>query len=175
MLLTSSGHSLRPIDIVMMKKLGDICNLIPVIAKADALTLEERAVFKARIRAALQENNIRIYPFDHEDYDDEDRTLNSSIQSLMPFAVVGSEKTMVVDGVPVRCRPTRSGIVNVENPEHCEFVYLRDFLLRTHLSDLVDTTTHIYYESFRSKQLLALKESSAKQHGQPTSQTPGRA
>lgn len=158
-----------------MKKLGDICNLIPVIAKADALTLEERAVFKDRIRTALQENGIRTYPFDHEDYDDEERALNSSIQSLMPFAVVGSENTMVVDGVPMRCRPTRSGVVNVENPEHCEFVYLRDFLLRTNLSDLVDTTTNIYYESFRSKQLLALKESSAKQHSQPATHTPGRA
>lgn len=173
--INPSGHSLRPIDIVMMKKLGDICNLIPVIAKADALTLEERAVFKSRIRTALQEHNIRTYPFDHEDYDDEERALNSSIQSLMPFAVVGSEKSMIIDGVPARCRATRSGVVNVENPEHCEFVHLRDFLLRTHLMDLVDTTTHIYYESFRSKQLLALKESSAKQHAQPMTQAPVRA
>lgn len=34
---------------------------------------------------------------------------------------------------------------------------------RTHLQDLIETTAQIHYETFRSKQLLALKESSAKQ------------
>jgi hypothetical protein len=33
---------------------------------------------------------------------------------------------------------------------------------RTHLQDLIETTAQIHYETFRSKQLLALKESSAK-------------
>ena len=34
--------------------------------------------------------------------------------------------------------------------------------IRTHLQDLIETTAQIHYETFRSKQLLALKESSAK-------------
>jgi septin 3/9/12 len=37
----------------------------------------------------------------------------------------------------------------------------RNFLTRTHLQDLIETTAQIHYESFRAKQLLALKESSA--------------
>jgi septin 3/9/12 len=49
----------------------------------------------------------------------------------------------------------------VENETHCEFVYLRNFLTRTHLQDLIETTSQIHYETFRAKQLLALKESSA--------------
>ena len=40
--INPSGHSLRQIDIQVLKKLGDIANVIPVIAKADTLTLEER-------------------------------------------------------------------------------------------------------------------------------------
>lgn len=54
----------------------------------------------------------------------------------------------------------------VENEEHCEFIYLRNFLTRTHLQDLIETTAQIHYEAFRAKQLLAIKEST-----QP--QTPG--
>ena len=69
--INPSGHSLRQIDIQVLKKLGDIANVIPVIAKADTLTLEERDLFKQRVRAELQNNNIRVYPFDHEDYDEE--------------------------------------------------------------------------------------------------------
>lgn len=84
-------------------------------------------------------------------------------QSLVPFAVVGSEKSIIVNGKQVRGRQNRWGVINVEDETHCEFVYLRNFLLRTHLQDLIETTSQIHYETFRAKQLLALKESSA--HG----------
>ena len=40
---------------------------------------------------------------------------------------------------------------------------------RTHLQDLIETTSQIHYETFRSKQLMALKESSAKQAQQQSS------
>jgi len=59
----------------------------------------------------------------------------------------------------------------VENENHCEFVHLRDFLTRTHLQDLIETTAQIHYEAFRSKQLLALKETSSKQHEQQQQQS----
>ena len=168
--INPSGHSLRPMDVQVLKKLGDIANVIPVIAKADTLTLEERQVFKERVRAELQNNGIRVYPFDHEDYDEEDRALNSQVQAMLPFAVVGSTKVYDVNGMPVRGRQTRCGLVNIEDPSHCEFVQFRNFLLRTNLHDLIETTSSTYYESFRSKQLLALKESSVKQQQQQQQQ-----
>jgi septin 3/9/12 len=70
---------------------------------------------------------------------------------------------MQIDGKVVRARANKWGIINIENESHCEFVQLRDFLTRTHLQDLIETTAQIHYESFRAKQLLALKESSAAQ------------
>jgi septin 3/9/12 len=105
---------------------------------------------------------------------------------MLPFAVIGSERTVTIDGKAVRGRKNRWGVINVEDERHCEFVYLRNFLTRsvavsstthrierqstqqvltdrTHLQDLIETTAQIHYETFRSKQLLALKESSAKQ------------
>lgn len=77
---------------------------------------------------------------------------------MIPFAVVGSEQTVIVDGKSVRGRKNRWGVVNVENEQHCEFMHLRNFLTRTHLQDLIETTAQIHYEAFRSKQLLALKD-----------------
>ena len=47
--------------------------------------------------------------------------------------------------------------------------FFNDFS-RTHLQDLIETTAQIHYEAFRSKQLLALKESSTKQHEQQQQQ-----
>ncbi|KAG7092968.1 Septin Spn2 [Marasmius oreades] len=156
--LNPTGHSLRPIDISVMKRLVEVVNVVPVIAKADTLTLEEREVFKERIREELVYNNIRLYPFDKEEDDEEEIRLNETIRDIIPFAIVGSENNVIIDGKSVRGRKNRWGVVNVEDPNHCEFSHLRDFLTRTHLQDLIETTAQIHYEAFRSKQLLALKD-----------------
>lgn len=52
------------------------------------------------------------------------------MQNMIPFAVVGSERNVIVDGTPVRGRKNRWGVVNVENEQHCDFNYLRNFLTR---------------------------------------------
>ena len=156
-----SGHALKPIDIVVLKKLSDVVNVVPVIAKSDSLTLEERRAFKDRIKEEFAFHNLKMYPYDNDEFDEEERTLNAQIKDIIPFAVVGSEKTIIVGGKQVRGRQNRWGVINVEDETHCEFVYLRNFLTRTHLQDLIETTSQIHYETFRAKQLLALKESSA--------------
>ena len=153
--------SLKPIDIVVLKKLSDVVNVVPVIAKSDSLTLDERMAFKERIKEEFAFHNLRMYPYDNEEQDQEERAMNSSIKDLIPFAVVGSENSIVVNGRQVRGRQNRWGVINVEDENHCEFVALRDFLTRTHLQDLIETTSQIHYEVFRAKQLLALKENSA--------------
>ncbi|KAI9635584.1 putative Septin ring protein [Dioszegia hungarica] len=167
--INPTGHTLKPIDIVVLKKLAEVVNVVPIIAKSDALTLEERHLFKQRIKAELVHSQIRLYPFDAEENDEEELNLNERIRDMLPFAIVGSEKSIVVDGKPVRARVNRFGVINVEDERHCEFIYLRNFLTRTHLQDLIETTAQIHYETFRSKQLMALKESSAKQQQASTS------
>lgn len=42
-------QTLKPIDIVVMKRLAEVVNVVPVIAKSDSLTLEERESFKQRV------------------------------------------------------------------------------------------------------------------------------
>jgi septin 3/9/12 len=92
-----------------------------------------------------------------------DTSIIAPMQSMIPFAVVGSEREVVIGGKSVRARKNRWGMVNVEDETHCEFVSLRNFLTRTHLQDLIETTAQIHYEAFRSKQLLALKENARPQ------------
>ena len=48
-ILNASISSLKPIDIEFMRQLHTKVNLIPIIAKADTLTDEEIAEFKARV------------------------------------------------------------------------------------------------------------------------------
>ena len=52
LLLSSSlASSLRPIDVEFMKRLHHCVNVVPVIAKADTLTVEERDTFKQRVHS----------------------------------------------------------------------------------------------------------------------------
>jgi hypothetical protein len=52
--LNPTGHSLRPIDVIVMKKLSDVVNVVPVIAKSDSLTPEEKESFKEKVCCQLQ-------------------------------------------------------------------------------------------------------------------------
>ena len=75
-----SGHSLKPIDIVVLKKLSEFVNVVPVIAKSDSLTLAERAAFKERIKEEFAFHNLRMYPYDNDEYDSEEAALNAQIK-----------------------------------------------------------------------------------------------
>ncbi|KAL7378626.1 hypothetical protein ABVT39_016514 [Epinephelus coioides] len=151
--LPATGHRLRPIDVEFMKRLGKIVSIVPVIAKADTLTIEERQEFKERIRQDLAANGIHVYPQREYDEDPEERILNDRIRENIPFAVVGTDKEHQVNGNKVLGRKTKWGIIEVENVAHCEFANLRDLLIRSHLQDLKDVTHNIHYETYRVQRL----------------------
>ncbi|XP_054246873.1 septin-9-like [Indicator indicator] len=148
-----TGHWLRPLDLEFMRRLSKIVNVVPVIAKADTLTLEERAEFKQRIQEDLRTHAISLYPQQDFDQDPEDRALNDRIREKIPFAVVGADQEHQVNGKRVLGRKTKWGIIEVENPAHCEFPLLRDLLIRSHLQDLKDITHNVHYESYRVRRL----------------------
>uniref|UniRef100_G1QGM3 Septin 9 n=1 Tax=Nomascus leucogenys TaxID=61853 RepID=G1QGM3_NOMLE len=127
--IPATGHSLRPLDIEFMKRLSKVVNIVPVIAKADTLTLEERVHFKQRITADLLSNGIDVYPQKEFDEDSEDRLVNEKFREMIPFAVVGSDHEYQVNGKRILGRKTKWGTIEVENTTHCEFAYLRDLLI----------------------------------------------
>lgn len=47
------GPSLKPLDVQFMKAIHNKVNVVPVIAKADTLTLRERERLKRRVRATV--------------------------------------------------------------------------------------------------------------------------
>ncbi|XP_065826048.1 neuronal-specific septin-3-like [Oscarella lobularis] len=151
--IAPTGHSLKQLDIEFMKRLDQCVNIIPVIAKADTLTLEEREAFKARICEDIQCHGINIYPSCITPEDDEDADENSKIEALLPFAVVGSEKEYKRGNKSVLGRQTKWGFIEVENKTHCEFSNLRDMLIKTHMQDLIETTDKVHYENFRHMRL----------------------
>uniref|UniRef100_A0AAY4C5W5 Septin n=1 Tax=Denticeps clupeoides TaxID=299321 RepID=A0AAY4C5W5_9TELE len=158
-----TGHCLRPIDVEFMRHLSKVVNIVPVIAKADTLTLEERDFFKQKIREDLRTNGIDVYPQKEFDEDAEDRLINEKIREMIPFAVVGSDLEYQVNGKRLLGRKTKWGTIEVENTTHCEFACLRDLLIRTHMQNIKDITSSIHYEVYRVRRL---NESNAHPNGQ---------
>ncbi|XP_077183749.1 septin-9 isoform X2 [Paroedura picta] len=151
--IPATGHSLRPLDIEFMRRLSKVVNIVPVIAKADTLTLEERDYFKQRITADLVANGIDVYPQKQFDEDSEDRLINEKFREMIPFAVVGSDQEYQINGRRILGRKTKWGTIEVENTTHCEFAYLRDLLIRTHMQNIKDITSSIHFETYRVKRL----------------------
>ncbi|POY73505.1 hypothetical protein BMF94_3442, partial [Rhodotorula taiwanensis] len=190
-----TGHSLKPLDLEFMRRLHKRVNLIPIIAKADTLTDEEVAAFKARILSDLAHHRIEIYQApQYENEDEETLAENEEIvvsrvehstlallcravlrapasvnehrfdssqhvhfQRKIPFAVVGSDKLVsTADGRHVRGRSYPWGTIEVDNEDHCDFVKLRQMLVRTHMEELKEHTNEVLYERYRSEKLLAM-------------------
>jgi len=56
--LSPNSKGLRPVDIAAMKGIGDKCNLVPIIAKADTLSINELAFLKGMVRETLKTHNV---------------------------------------------------------------------------------------------------------------------
>uniref|UniRef100_W5M4A5 Septin-type G domain-containing protein n=1 Tax=Lepisosteus oculatus TaxID=7918 RepID=W5M4A5_LEPOC len=159
------GHGLRPLDVEFMKAIHEKVNIVPVIAKADTLTPAEVKTMKQRVRDEIEEFGINIYQFPDcdSDEDEEFKQQDLALKESIPFAVIGST-TLLNDS---KERPTRGrvypwGVVEIDNPTHCDFMKLRNMLIQTHMQDLKDVTQEVHYENYRAQCIQSLTRIGAK-------------
>ncbi|XP_053176229.1 septin 4b [Scomber japonicus] len=147
------GHGLRPLDVEFMKALHEKVNIVPILAKADTLTPSEVKKKKIKIREEIDQYGIKIYQFPDcdSDEDEEFKQQDHELKESIPFAVIGSNTVVEAKGKRVRGRLYPWGIVEVENSAHCDFVKLRNMLVRTHMQDLKDVTRETHYENYRAQ------------------------
>ncbi|XP_022193802.1 septin-2 [Nilaparvata lugens] len=146
-----TGHGLKSLDLVCMKKLDTKVNIIPIIAKADTISKTELQKFKSKIMQELTSNGVEIYQFPVDD--ESVLEINKSMNSHAPFAVVGSTDFIRVGNKMQRTRQYPWGNVQVENESHCDFVKLREMLIRTNMEDMREKTHCRHYELYRKKRL----------------------
>uniref|UniRef100_A0A8C5BJB8 Septin n=2 Tax=Gadus morhua TaxID=8049 RepID=A0A8C5BJB8_GADMO len=145
--ISPTGHSLKSLDLVTMKKLDSKVNIIPVIAKADTISKSELHKFKIKIMSELVSNGVQIYQFPLDD--ETVAQVNTAMNGLLPFAVVGSTEEVSVGNKMVKARQYPWGVVQVENETHCDFVKLREMLICVNMEDLREQTHTAHYELYR--------------------------
>ncbi|CAH8665589.1 unnamed protein product [Dicrocoelium dendriticum] len=157
--IAPTGHSLKQLDIEFLTRIQDKVNVIPVIAKADTLTVDELHGFKRTILNELNAHKIRVFEFpdppDCNDRGNEEEPLKiKRLRDRIPFAVVGANTLVVGEsGAHIRARSYPWGVVEVENMDHNDFAALRYLLLTAFLQDLRDVTHYVHYENYRSTKL----------------------
>ncbi|XP_078258670.1 septin-10 isoform X1 [Rhinoraja longicauda] len=145
--ISPTGHSLKSLDLVTMKKLDSKVNIIPVIAKADTIAKNELHKFKIKIMGELVSKGVQIYQFPIDD--ETVAKINSTMNGHLPFAVIGSTEEVKVGNKMVKARQYPWGVVQVENENHSDFVKLREMLVCVNMEDLREQTHTRHYELYR--------------------------
>ncbi|XP_002123354.2 septin-6 [Ciona intestinalis] len=149
--ISPTGHGLKSLDLKTMKNLDNKVNIIPVIAKADIVSKGELHKFKIKIMNELVTNGVQIYQFPTDD--ETVAEVNASMNTHLPFAVVGSTEEIKLGNKMVKARQYPWGTVQVENENHCDFVKLREMLVRVNMEDLREKTHTKHYELYRRSKL----------------------
>lgn len=134
-------------------------------------------MLQTKIISELQNNGVHIYQFPTDD--ESVAEINTSMNAHVPFAVVGSTDFVRVGNKMMRSRQYPWGTVQgntitnclstlkyigcpksctvfffiVENESHCDFVKLREMLIRTNMEDMREKTHGRHYELYRRKRL----------------------
>lgn len=154
-LICPTGHSLKSLDLLCLKHLDKKVNIIPIIAKSDSLTRDELQKFKSNLKKELEKEKIQIYSFPTGENPVVDE-VNSTLNTMVPFAVVGSTESVVRDGNLVRGRNYPWGYVYVRNENHSDTAKLLENMIETNLVDLKEQTHFRHYENYRMERLNAV-------------------
>ncbi|KAJ2784595.1 Cell division control protein 11 [Coemansia interrupta] len=151
--ITPTGHSLRELDIELIKRLGEYVNIIPVIGRADSLTVEELATFKQNVMRDIDYYKLPLYNFCWDESDSEALKENREIMDYTPFSVVTCDEVLDNEFGAVRVRRYPWGSIEIDDEGQCDFALLRYILLNSHIADLINYTEDVLYENYRTKKL----------------------
>lgn len=143
---TSSG--LKNTDVVFLKKVSSLVNIIPIISKSDGLSIQERSKVKNKIVEEFTYHEIPLFDLDNPEICPAPVN-GTGLNSLLPFLIVSAD----TEDFEPRTRSFEWGTVNIINPEHCDFSTLKEVLFGSHTHSLIDYTASELYENYRASVL----------------------
>lgn len=147
------GKGLRKLDVDFMKGIHHRVNVIPVIAKADSMTVEELQQCKVQVMREIEYHQITIF---QPPYTEEENDPARKLSQKIPYAVVGSNEVVDVNGNRCRGRHYPWGNVLVDEPnEFHDFAIMRELLIEEMMIYLKERTENVLYEKYRTERLQA--------------------
>ncbi|KAL4472700.1 hypothetical protein ABPG74_018649 [Tetrahymena malaccensis] len=141
-------------DLIYIKKLSKLVNVIPIIAKGDTLTLKETIELKRQFREMCEDNEFKIYNIEKAlDTNSEflNHIQNSPNGKCPPFTIVSSDYQLEDSSNHIYYgRQYNWGTVDILNPKHCDFQLLYNLLLYEINKDLYNSVEK-YYQKYLNK------------------------
>lgn len=142
------SHGFSEMDLEFLRAVQPLANIVPIIAKAEALTPSERLSFKRRIKDDLERYKISVYKMPDPDMGDSDDVKRSikEIQEAQPFAVTSI--TRKTDNSLLEHCLDWGGRIDLYDREHSDFLLLKT-MLHMQMADLCEATHELLYEDYR--------------------------
>jgi septin family protein len=144
-------NRLQELDIECMKAISARINLLPIVAKIDAVNEIEFSREKSMIENELRKHDIKVWDFlqniDHRD--EEEVEYLKFLQTKVPFGIINSNLTTLNH----QYRKNKIGKIDVEDETICDNKVLKTVLFGSHLQEFKENTIATKYEAFRVEQL----------------------
>lgn len=159
-------HRLRPIDIKYMYELGRHVPVVPIVTKADTMTIREAATYRTEVANKLQNpmmpgigDKINIFRFERDTM--ERAGIHDMGTPIPPFLVIASNEVneeLTCAEPPVYWPERRYpwGTAEAFNRAHSDMLSLRALLLKEALEE-ISKSKRQRYESWRRRALGGLK------------------
>ncbi|XBW38320.1 hypothetical protein QEN19_003909 [Hanseniaspora menglaensis] len=159
-LIEPTGHGLKEFDVEFIKKIGERCNVVPLLVKADTMTADELKLNKKLVIDDIKYHDLPVFNFNDlsNGDDDEEDDYNEYLNTILPFSVIGSNEIYKFDNEEVRGRKydyyeNGNLIIDIEDSTKSDFVTLRNVLFISHLNDFKEYTHEVLYERYRTETL----------------------
>lgn len=155
-------HRLRPADLKFMYEIGLHVPVVPVVTKADTMTIREAGMYRTEVANKIAnpmlpgiKDKINIFHFERDTM--ARAGVNDSGTPTPPFLVIASNDINedLNSGDPPLYWPERRypwGIAEAFNKDHSDLLSLRGLLLKEALEE-INKTKRQRYESWRRSQL----------------------
>lgn len=143
--LAPNVHGLTSNDIEFLKSVENLINIIPVVGKADGLTIEELTELRKKVMSQIKLHKIKIFKFEREPMNKS--LVNNELHSKIPFSIITSES--VGGEESFRGRKFPWGLININDPQNCDFKLVKEILFSYHIDLLAEKTITLLYEDYR--------------------------
>ena len=178
----SLPHGLDALDIHILSRLSRITTVIPIISKADTCSTTRLNTLKSLILQNIRQQNLRLTAFlsesdsyseDDEDMDQDEDPMDIGDDITLPLAILSPDYDYYNDpntpktDSPVAGRSYPWGFADALNPNHCDYVKLRELVFvdwRRELKGgphsnrklMIDYSRQVLYEHWRSNLMRSL-------------------
>ena len=152
-------HGLNELDIITLRQLSPIVNIVPVLARADQLTESEKLANKRLIQEDLKVHDISIYDFKFDTIAEEDETAENELREeqvtritdMLPFALTSSSE--IDKNKAAYIRKLSYGTVDILDPEQSNYLAMKQAVFNDYRIELKERAHYSLYETYRTKQL----------------------